>query len=64
MAALFILAPMSAHALLEDSDARRAILELRKQVNDLTARIDAKLEPLIARVDGKADTKSLMDLAN
>jgi tol-pal system protein YbgF len=64
MAALFILAPMSAHALLEDGDARRAILELRKQVNDLTARMDAKLEPLIARVDGKADTKSIMDLAN
>jgi tol-pal system protein YbgF len=64
MAALFILLPMSSHALFEDADARRSLLDLRKQVNELSARIDAKLEPLIARVDGKADTKSIMDLAS
>mgnify|MGYP003354020821 CR=1 FL=1 len=33
MAALFVGAPMGAHAL-EDTDARRAILELRKQLGD------------------------------
>lgn len=62
MAALFILAPMSAHALFEDNDARRSIIELRQQVKELTARIDTKLQPLAARIDGKADTKSIMDL--
>ena len=64
MAALFIGAPLTAHALFEDNDARRSILELRRQINDLSARVDAKLEPLLLRVDGKADTKSVIDLAN
>ncbi len=63
MAALFIGAPMSAHAILEDTEARRAILELRKQVADLNARIDAKIAPLLARIESKAETKSVMDLA-
>ncbi len=63
MAALFILAPMSAHALFEDNEARRSLIELRQQVTELTARIDAKLQPLAARIDGKADTKSIMDLS-
>ncbi len=64
MAALLILAPTSAQALLEDNDARRSLIDLRKQVNDLTSRLDSRLDPLVARVDGKADTKSLMDLSN
>lgn len=65
MAALFILAAMSAHAaLFEDTDARRSLLDLRKQVNDLTARIDAKLDPLVARVDGKADAKSVLEFTS
>ncbi|MFZ9367570.1 MAG: tol-pal system protein YbgF [Burkholderiaceae bacterium] len=74
MAALFILVPISAHALFEDVDARRSLLDLRKQVNELSSRIDAKLEalqqgvdsklqPLGARIDSKADTKALLKLS-
>ncbi len=63
MAALFIGAPMSAHAILEDAEARRAILELRKQIADLTTRIDVRISPILARIDSKAETKSVMDLA-
>jgi tol-pal system protein YbgF len=74
MAALFILMPISAHALFEDVDARRSLLDLRKQVNELSSRIDAKLDalqkevdtklqPLAARIDGKADTKALLKLS-
>lgn len=60
MAALFFLAPMQAHALFEDTDARREILRLRKLVEDLNAKID----PLVARTDAKADTKSLLNLGS
>jgi tol-pal system protein YbgF len=74
MAALFILMPISAHALFEDADARRSLLDLRKQVNELSGRIDAKLDalqkdvsaklqPLDARIDSKADTKALLKLS-
>ena len=38
MAALFIGAPMSAHALFEDVEARRTINEMRRQIADLTTR--------------------------
>ncbi len=60
MAALFFLAPMRAHALFEDTDARREILKLRKQVEDLSARVD----PLTARTENKADTKSVLNLGS
>ncbi len=60
MAALFFLAPMRAHAIFEDTDARREILKLRKQVEDLSARID----PLTARTENKADTKSVINLGS
>lgn len=60
MAALFFLAPMQAHALFEDTDARREIIRLRKQIEDLSA----KIEPLVARTDGKADTKSVLSLGS
>lgn len=74
LAALFILVPISAHALFEDVDARRSLLDLRKQVNELSGRIDAKLDalqkdvsgklqPLDARIDSKADTKALLKLS-
>ena len=74
MAALFILMPISAHALFEDVDARRSLLDLRKQVNELSGRIDAKLDalqkdvnaklqPLDTRIDSKADTKALLKLS-
>ncbi len=60
MAALFFLAPMQAHALFEDTDARREIIRLRKQIDDLSVKID----PLVARTDGKADTKSVLNLGS
>ncbi len=63
MAALFIGAPMSAHAILEDAEARRVIIELRKQIADLSSRIDTKIVPMLSRIDSKAETKSVMDLA-
>lgn len=63
MAALFVAVPMSAHAILEDAEARRVIIEVRRQVADLTARIDNKIAPMLARIDSKAETKSMMDLA-
>lgn len=64
MAALFIGAPMSAHALFEDVEARRTINEMRRQIADLTTRIDTKIAPAVARIDSKAETKSMMDLAS
>jgi len=74
MAALFILVPINSHALFEDVDARRSLLDLRKQVNELSSRIDskldalqqgidAKLQPLGTRIDSKADTKALLKLS-
>ena len=74
MAALFILMPINAHALFEDVDARRSLLDLRKQVNELSNRIDAKLDtiqkdvdaklqPFGSRIDSKADTKALLKLS-
>ncbi len=66
MAALFIGLPMQAHALFEDTDARREILKMRKQIEELTAKLDAsvttKLAPLNTRVDDKADKKSIVDM--
>ena len=59
MAALFIGLPMQAHALFEDADARREILKLRKQLDDLTARIDSRLA---TQLDDKADKKGLVSL--
>ncbi len=64
LAAHFLLAPLHAQsAIFEDTDARREILKLRKQLDDLNARIDSKLEPLAKRVDDKADTKAIIDVA-
>lgn len=60
MAALFILAPMQAHALFEDSDARREILKLREQITDLNGRV----APLAAQLANKAETKSMLDLGS
>ena len=59
MAALFIGLPMQAHALFEDADARREILKLRKQMDELTARIDSRLS---VQIDEKADKKGVMGL--
>ncbi len=63
MAALFIGAPMSAHAILQDTEARTKINEMRGQLAELTARIENKIIPALARIDSKAETKSMMDLA-
>lgn len=58
MAALFIGLPMQAHALFEDADARREIIKLRRQIEELGVRIDSKLPQL----DAKADKKGLVDI--
>lgn len=66
MAVLFVGFPMQAHALFEDTDARREILKMRKQIEELNTKLDAsvtsKLAPLNTRVDDKADKKSIVDL--
>ena len=66
MAALFIGLPMQAQAIFEDTDARREIIKMRKQIEELTAKLDAsvttKLAPLNTRVDDKADKKSIVDM--
>lgn len=59
MAALFIGLPMQAHALFEDDEARREIIKLRKQIEDLSIRLDGKLA---TQLDDKADKKGLMNL--
>lgn len=60
IAALFFLVPMQAYAMIEDTDARREILRLRKQIEVLSAKVD----PLVARNDGRADTKSVLNLTS
>ncbi len=65
MAALFLLAPLHARsAIFEDDDARREILKLRKQFDELNGRIDGRLAPLAKRLDDKADTKAVLDVTN
>jgi tol-pal system protein YbgF len=68
VAALNLCLPMQAHALFEDSDARREILKLRKQIEDISNRIDTRIEPrlgpLAARIEDKADTQSMIALAS
>ncbi len=58
VAALFIGLPMQAHALFEDTDARREIIKLRKQIED----VSAKLESRLPQLEQKADKKGLIDL--
>ena len=73
-AAAFVVAcsvlPMQAQAFFDDSDARRAILEIRKQLKEINARIDSEIsninnrigteiEQLARRIDTKADDKKV-----
>jgi len=58
LAALLVSVPFQAHALFEDADARREIIKLRKQVEELGSKIDSRA-PLLEQ---KADKKSLIDL--
>lgn len=53
--------PIQAQAL-EDSDARRAIIELRTRLKELNSRIDNEVEKLAQRIDTKADDKKLTAL--
>ncbi len=63
MAALFLLAPLHARAaLFEDDEARREILKMRKQLDELNGRIDSRIAPLARRIDDKADTKAVLDV--
>jgi len=63
MAALFIGLPMQAQAIFEDTDARREIIKMRKQIEELTAKLDAsvttKLAPL-TRVSMIKPTKKVL----
>lgn len=65
--AITAFAPLHAQAaLFEDDDARREILKLRKQVEDINTRIDSRivssLESINARIENKADKSSSLDL--
>lgn len=65
--ALFTFAPMHAQAaLFEDDDARREILKLRKQVEEINTRIDSRiansLESINARIENKAEKTSSLNL--
>ena len=50
--------PMQAQAF-EDTDARRHIWDLRRQLKDLNTRIENEVEQIARRVDAKADDKKL-----
>ncbi len=64
LAALFLSTPMlSQSAIFEDTDARREILKLRRQIDDLSIRTDTKIEPLSRRIEDKADIKAVIDVA-
>ncbi len=72
MAALFLLAPLHARsAIFEDDEARREILKMRKQIEELNGRIDNRIDsridgriaPVTKRIDDKADTKAVLDIA-
>ncbi len=49
-------------ALFEDDEARREILKMRKQLDELNGRIDSRIAPLARRIDDKADTKAVLDV--
>lgn len=63
LVALGSLAPNQAHAFLSDNDARRELIRLREQVDELTLKLNGKIDTLSGRVDVKADKKSVIDLA-
>lgn len=58
LAVLLVGVPLQAHALFEDADARREIIKLRKQIEEVSGKIDSRA-PLLEQ---KADKKSLIDL--
>ena len=57
------LVPNQANAFLSDNDARRELIKLREQVDELTLKLNNKIDPLSGRIDDKADKKSVIDLA-
>lgn len=63
LVALGSLAPTQAHAFLSDNDARRELIKLREQVDELTVKLNNKIDPLSGRIDAKADKKSVIDLS-
>ncbi len=46
-----------------DDEARLEIIKLRKQVDEISTRINNRFEPVSARIDSKADKKSVIDMA-
>jgi tol-pal system protein YbgF len=57
------LVPNQAHAFLSDNEARRELIKLREQVDELTVKLNNKIDPLSGRIDAKADKKIFIDLA-
>lgn len=60
----FSIAPSSTYAGgFSDDEARLVINKLRKQVDEINIRINNHFEPVSARIDSKADKKSVIDMA-
>lgn len=58
--------PLQAHALFDDDEARKAILDLRQKFDAYRAEVDAKLSRLASesREAGSASQRSLLEMAN
>lgn len=66
MVALASLWPMQAHALFDDDEARKAILDLRQKFDAYRQENDAKMGRVLneAREAGAANQRSMLELAN
>ncbi len=64
LAVLLSAFPTKSYAFLSDNEARRELLKLREQIEEINARFVSKIEPLNGRIDGKADKKSVIDITS
>ena len=58
--------PLQAHALFDDDEARKAILDLRQKFDAYRLEVDAKLNRLVneSRESGSASQRSLLEISN
>ena len=64
LTAFFSITPSSTYAgVFGDDEARLEIIKLRKQIDEISTRINTRFEPVGARIDSKADKKSVIDMA-
>ena len=64
LTAFFSITPLSTHAgVFGDDEARLEIIKLRKQVDEISTRLNNRFEPVSTRIDSKADKKSVIDMA-